>query len=142
MKHIKDVQRMGHKKQNKTRDILVTFTNKRSRDDLYQNRKMLRDRTDAVYLNEDLTQLRSQLFYQGRRLRRQGRIYGVWTQQGNILIKVHEQSQPKAVSNYKQIISLTEEQSSIDQTITTYDQEAASTDLEDSDVDNPHYKDM
>ena len=106
------------------------------------NRKMLRHGTNPVYVNEDLTQQRSLLFYQGRTLRRQGRIFGVWSQQGNILIKVSEQSQPRAVSNYREIQQLMQEQSSIDQMNSNFDEEAASTDLEDSDTDNPDCRDM
>ncbi len=108
---IKDARRMGPKKGNKTRDVLVILTSKRLRDDLYQRRKMLTSATDPVYVNEDLTQRRSQLFYEGRKLRKQGRIYGIWTQQGNILIKVSQQSQPKEVTNYKDIIVHIEKQS-------------------------------
>ncbi len=77
------------------------------RDILYRNRKMLHHfTTTPVYLNEDLTQHRSQLFYEARKLRKQGRIFGTWSQQGNILVKVNEHSQPQAVSNRSEIMTL------------------------------------
>ena len=112
---------MGHAKENKTRDILVKFTSIGPRDNLYQRRKLLRDTTEPVYLNEDLTQNRSQLFYKARKLRRQGRIFGVWSQQGNILIKIDQNSQPRAVSDYNEITVLIEKQST--STDTDSDQE-------------------
>ena len=61
---------------------------------------MLHQTTNPVFVNEDLTQRRSQLFYEARRLKKQGRLFGAWSQQGNILVKVKEQSQPKAVAVY------------------------------------------
>ncbi len=109
---ILDVRRMGPPKAGKTRDILIKFSSQRKRDILYQNRKMLHHSTSTpVYLNEDLTQHRSQLFYEARKLRKQGRIFGAWSQQGNILVKVNELSQPQAVSNRSEIMKLIEDPS-------------------------------
>ena len=136
---IKDARRMGPVRHNKTRDILVKFTNSRTRDTVYQGRKVLRSTTDQVYINEDLTQHRSLLFYEGRRLRRQGRIFGVWSQQGNILIKVNQESQPRAVSNYKEIITLIEKPSSLLTTNIDSDQEEENIlDNDSGDQDSEH----
>ena len=88
--------------------------------------------------NEDLTQRRSQLFYEGRNLRKQGRIFGVWTQQGNILIKVTQKSQPKEVTNYKQIIAQIENQSDSIPLDTDTDPEMSSS----QGSDGPDYDDV
>ncbi len=108
-KDIIEVQRMGRPKQNQTRDILIKFANHQIRNALYQNRKRLQHTRSGVYMNEDLTQGRSKLFYEARKLRKQGRIFGAWSQHGNILIKIVEhQSQPRAVSCYNDIAVLME----------------------------------
>ncbi len=107
---ITDARRMGPRKENKTRDILVRFSSSLPRDTLYKRRKMLRDTNEPVYVNEDLTQRRSLLFYEGRRLRKQGKIFGIWSQKGNILIKVNQYSQPRTVINYNEIIAHIEEE--------------------------------
>ena len=55
--------------------------------------------------NEDLNQRRSQLFYEAQRLKKQGRgqKQGVF---GASLVQVKEQSQPKAVADYNDIMIL------------------------------------
>ncbi len=123
---ISDVRRMGQLKPDKARDILVKFTSSSKREEFYRNRKLLRQRTKPVYVNEDLTQSRSQLFYEARRLRKQGQIFGAWSQQGNVLIKVREQSQPREISNYKEMTAIVKEQSNMHPTNTELDHEASS----------------
>ncbi len=105
-KDIADARRMGPGKIGKTRDILIKFAIRSKRDILYKNRKMLHQSTRPVFVNEDLTQRRSHLFYEARRLKKQGRIFGAWSQEGNILIKVKERSQPKPVADYNDITIL------------------------------------
>ncbi len=129
---IKDVRRMGPKKNNKIRDILVKFTSTEVRDSLYQNRKLLVHEAEPVFVNEDLTQRRSQLFYEARKLRKKARLFGTWSQQGNILVKVNQQSQPRQVANYTEIIALIEEQANKIQT--TRDLEVGAESLEDNDL--------
>ena len=124
-KDIADVRRMGPRRIGKTRDILVKFASRSKRDTMYKNRKMLPHTTTPVFVNEDLTQRRSQLFYDARRLKKQGRLFGAWSQQGNILIKVKEQSQPKAVADYNDIMILINDESNTP--LETIDDEADST---------------
>ena len=95
---------MNPRRIGKTRDILVKFESHSKRNILYKNRKVLPQTTTPVFVNEDLTQRRSQLFYEARRLKKQGRVFGAWSQHGNILIKVKQQSQPKAVVDYNDIM--------------------------------------
>ena len=131
---IQDVRRMGPRKENKTRDILVRFVSSKTRETLYKRRKMLKDTTEPVYLNEDLTQRRSLLFYEGRRLRKQGKLFGIWSQHGNILIKVNPYSQPRSVSNYNEIVAQIEKEDA--------DSEREDSLLEDNDIDVPADEDM
>ncbi len=126
-KDIADTRRMGPEKIGKTRDILIKFVARSKRDILYKNRKMLNQTTSPVFVNEDLTQRRSQLFYEARRLKKQGRVFGAWSQHGNILIKVKEQSQPKAVADYKDIMILINDETNLPPQNIETDDEADST---------------
>ncbi len=54
---------------------------------------------DPIYVNEDLTLYRSQLFFEARKIRKKGQLFGAWTQGGNIMIKVNQDDIPRAVSN-------------------------------------------
>ncbi len=82
--------RMGARRPSsmKPRDILVQFKDQTLRNVMYQKRKMLRNQTECVFINEHLTTRRSYLFYQARQMRKRQKLYGVWTQCGNILVKV------------------------------------------------------
>ncbi len=125
-KDIIDARRMGPGKIGKTRDILVKFASRCKRDIMYKNRKMLHQTSKPVFVNEDLTQRRSQLFYEARRLKKQGRVFGAWSQHGNILIKVKERSQPKAVVDYKDIMTLINDGTNMPLTNIETDDEAES----------------
>ncbi len=126
-KDIVDARRMGPGKIGKTRDILIKFASRSKCDSLYKNREMLHQTTIPVFVNEDLTQRRSQLFYEARRLKKQGRVFGAWSQQGNIIIKVKEQSQPKAVANYNDTMFAINDETNMPLTNMETDNEADST---------------
>ncbi len=93
----------------KPRDILVKFESHSVRNTIYKKKRMLRNQSNNVYINEHLTTARSHLFYQARLLKKQQKLFGVWTQTGNILIKVNMDSTPKAVSNMEEIKCLIKE---------------------------------
>ena len=87
---------------------------------------MFHQTTKPVFVNEDLTQRRSQLFYEARILKKQGRVFGAWSQQGNIVIKVKKQSQPKAVADYNDILILINDSTNMSLTNMETDDEADS----------------
>ena len=102
-----DATRMGVRHDHiKLRDILVKFKNQSLHNILYQKKRMLRKETQQVFINEHLTTRRSQLFYQVRQMRKQRKVHGTWTQSGNILVKINEDSTPIAVTNIKAVKSL------------------------------------
>ncbi len=108
-----DATRMGVRRdQMRPRDILVKFENQSLRNIMYQKKRMLRKETQQVFINEHLTTRRSQLFYQVRQMRKQHKVFGTWTQSGNILVKIHEDSTPVAVTNIEAIKSLVHARSS------------------------------
>ena len=43
-----------------------------------------------VYINEDLTKSRSQVFFQARKLQKDGHVKSTWTSDGVILIKAND----------------------------------------------------
>ena len=98
----------------KPRDILVQFQDQTLRNTMYQRRKMLRNQTKQVFINEHLTTRRSYLFYQARQLRKQHKLFGVWTQSGNILVKINMDSTPQEVHNIEVIKSLISDNSAAD----------------------------
>ncbi len=104
---IKDIGRMG-KKRDKVRDILIKFRSKTLRNKIYNRKKLLKqDKTDnMIFINEDLTNNRSKLFFEARKLRRREKIFGTWTQAGNIMVKVKESDQPCAVKRYHELAKL------------------------------------
>ena len=108
---IKDAGRMGKKTETKARDILVKFNCSTIRDTAYKKRKLLMRNDDPIYINEDLTQCRSQLFFEARKLRKKGKLFGVWTQQGNIMVKLEQNDLPRAVSNFSQLKTLIQDYS-------------------------------
>ncbi len=96
---IKEAGRMGKKTPTKRRDVLVKFNNSTMREQIYSKRKLLMKKDDPIYFNEDLTQYRSQLFFEARKIRKRGQLFGTWTQGGNVMIKVNQNDIPQPVSN-------------------------------------------
>ncbi len=115
----------------KPRDILIRFDNQSLRNTMYRKKKLLRDQNQQVYINEDLTMKRSFLFYQARKLRKQQRLFGVWTQAGNILVKISPDSVPKEVNSIEEINSLIQNNDSTAADTTTNSEVSDTTSYED-----------
>ncbi len=101
-----DVQMLGPRDYKANRDVLVVCANINIKNQLYNRRKFLRVSTEKIFINEDLTIQRSKLFYQARMLRKRSKLFGVWTQNGNIMVKLEESSHPKSVKDYKTLKTL------------------------------------
>ena len=84
--------RTGKPEGRKTRPIIVKFTSYRARQKLYSLRRNLKsnDEYDRVFINEDLTQRRSQLLFIARGLAKSKIIENACSADGNILIRVTE----------------------------------------------------
>ena len=111
---IKAVSRMGVRRQAKTRDILLNIHSSEKRDMVYQKRKVLMSRDNPIYLNEDLTSIRSKLFFEARKFRKRGKLFGTWSQQGNIMIKLEDASPPQNVRNLMQLKLIIQQHSNWD----------------------------
>lgn len=82
--------RVGKPGENRTRprEIIVKFTSYRARQKLYKMHVALKDHGyQGTFLNEDLTQYRSKLLYEARKVVKAERAKGAWSSDGNILIK-------------------------------------------------------
>ncbi len=107
LKKIKDndivsIHRSGKMKFARTRDIIVQFDNKTTRDIFHEARRKLQDSSDAhknIYVNDDLTGFRSKLLYDARMLVRKKKLKGAWSQLGNIMV-LRENEKPCAIYNY------------------------------------------
>ncbi len=98
---IEEAYRFGRKKgDDQPRNLLIKFKSNRRRDDFYKRRKrtpISSDVTNNIYINEDLTLHRARLYHDTRKLVKRGKLSYTWTQHGNVMIRVTEDSPPIAV---------------------------------------------
>ena len=101
--------RMGRLKEGRPRDLLVKFSSKTTRDKFYALRKKTPkdDNNKKVFINEDLTEPRAKLFYDARRMVKRSKLFGTWSQNGNIMVKVTENDSPLVIYNHQDLASLT-----------------------------------
>ncbi len=100
---IENVYRLGKVIEDTPRKLLVKFRSKKMRDKVYQNRK--KTPIDPlsncnVYINEDLTQHRSKLFHDARKLVKSGRLHSTWSQYGNVMVRTTNDDKPVPVYNH------------------------------------------
>lgn len=71
------------------RDIIVKFTSYRSRQKLFNIRANAKGKElyNKVFINEDLSRARSNVFFKARLLARKGQIQSAWTSDGTILLR-------------------------------------------------------
>ena len=85
MKDIDRSHRMGPSREKKRRGVIVKFTNYHTRDQIYKSRKKLRNvQSDAIYIHESLTKIRTDLFWKVKTKFRE-KLEALWTQDGRIL---------------------------------------------------------
>lgn len=70
-----------------TRPVIVRFANRRIRNLVYSSKKCLKGHTSRVFISEHLTKTSSDLFYEARRLLREKKIFGAWTQNGQVFVR-------------------------------------------------------
>ncbi len=107
---IETIHRSGKKKEKKTRDVIVQFTDKTTKDKFQQNKKSLLEKGDAqkrIYINDDLTEYRMKLLFDARQLAKRHMLNAAWSQYGNILVLKNDNSL-KAIYNYEDLRTTTE----------------------------------
>ena len=80
----------------KTRPIIVRFTSRRVRNQVYAAKKFLKGGTSKVFISEHLTKADSDLFYEARQLLRQKKIFAAWTQNGLVHVRFSPDPTTKA----------------------------------------------
>ncbi len=102
------ITRTGKARDGKSRDLVIKFDLKENRDNFYALRKRTpkNNQNKKVYINEDLIEPKAKLFYDTRRLVKRGRLYGTWSQNGNIMVKVNENDAPCAIQNHSELRSM------------------------------------
>lgn len=109
--------RIGKPGKKTNRDIIVKFTSYRARERLMKNRKNLKGSDlDGVFVNEDLTKMRSAILYEARLLvkLKEPKLKGAWSSDGKLLIKdlndkVHKISSTEELEPYKTGAATSEE---------------------------------
>ncbi len=106
---IESTTRMGKRKDYKPRDLVVKFSTKETRDKFYALRKETpkEEHNKKVYINEDLTEARAKLFFDCRRMVKKERLFGTWTQNGNIMAKVTSHDSPTVIQNHHELATFT-----------------------------------
>ncbi len=61
---------------------------------------MPREEDPPIFINEDLTLFRNKLFYDARCKKKSNKLHSVWTQDGRIVIKVTDSSEPVMISSH------------------------------------------
>ena len=77
-----------------SRPVIVRFTSRHMRNEVYRARMKLRDSTAGVFLSEHLTKTDADLFYDARKLVKEKKIFAAWTQNG--LVNVRFSSDPSS----------------------------------------------
>lgn len=80
----------------KPRDILIKFANYHTKAAVIRSRYKLKG--TGYFINEDLTKLRSKLLFECRNLKKQSTLKDAWTRDGNIYIKLNDDTTKRITS--------------------------------------------
>ena len=91
-KDISVAHRLKRGKNDRTRPVIVRFTSRRIRDEIYRARKMLKNvgnasNVDNIYISEHLTKAGSALFYEARKMIKEKKLHTAWSYKGLINVK-------------------------------------------------------
>ena len=104
---IEGYHRLGKKAQKKTRDVIITFKERKTREAFYEQRKKVSQSTvisQNTYINDHLTD-----FYRARQLVKHKKLYMTWTQKGNVLVRKEEDGKITQVNCYSDLTPLIED---------------------------------
>ncbi len=104
-----EMKRLGKQNEKKTRNIILKFKDKETRQKVYNERKKLvihGNPRNSVYVNDALTQHRQELLYAARQLVKQKHLYAAWSQSGNILVRKSEDSNIIQVRDHSDLTML------------------------------------
>jgi len=105
---INNAHRLGPKGKGKfSSDIIVKLSSNIVKQDIMRNRKKLKHLDHRIYINEDLTQLRASLYKKAREQVKHKHLYTAWTRDGNIFVKLHDNSKATKITKEKDLADLT-----------------------------------
>ena len=81
--------RVKASKTDKVRPVIVRFVNRKTRNAVYGASKLLKNSnaTEPVFISKHLSKSASDLFFEARKLLREKKIHGTWTQNGQVYVK-------------------------------------------------------
>ncbi len=93
----------------KARDLILKFKKKSIRDEFYKNRKKLMQSEEqpSIFINEQLTERRANMFFAARKLVKAKKLHSVWSQRGNILVRKEETDKPKQIRSHNELAEIT-----------------------------------
>ncbi len=106
---IEKIHRLGKRKVEKSRDLVVRFRNNITRNRFYRKRKETSNNSDPqknIYINDHLTEYRRNFFYTARQLVKRKKVFAAWSQQGNILIRKTEGDQVIQLRSHEHLAEL------------------------------------
>ena len=102
-------QRLGKSKTNNTPNIIVRFVSRRTRNNIYKERRKLQSNapgkptSERVFINENLTKRNKQLFSLANEERKKFNWKYIWTNNGKILLRKRNDSRVIAIRSEKDI---------------------------------------
>ena len=79
--------RLKATERDKVRPVIMRFLSRKVRNAVYRAKKQLRDTNQGVYISEHLTKTASDFFFSARKLLKEKKIFGTWTQNGQVYVK-------------------------------------------------------
>jgi hypothetical protein len=91
IEYINKCQRIGPRRTNKIRPILIELSSQYLRKQVFLNKSNLYNTVyRGAFITEDLTPDRSNLLFQARNMKRNGRIESCWSKEGEVYIQIQE----------------------------------------------------
>ena len=80
-----------------TRPVIVRFTNRKTRNLVFNSKKLLKDSGCLVFISEQLTKSASDLFFDARKALQEKKLFATWTQNGQVFAKFTSDPNVRAV---------------------------------------------
>ena len=86
-KDISIAHRLKAAKYDRVRPVIVRFVSRKTQNAVYSARKLLKNSSDPIFISEHLSKAASDLFYDARKMLKEKKIHGTWTQNGHVYVK-------------------------------------------------------
>ena len=102
-----------HRVSAKSNDVIIKFTNRQTRNSIYENRKCLKNidlsnidfpASTRLFINESLTRTNKRLLGIANRLHKKGELSSFWTANGMLRIKIKQDEQFIAIEHEKDFL--------------------------------------